>query len=122
VQHKSPAFQLDPGDWLCSENIRAMTPAQEGAYIRLLCYAWLNDYSLPADERALAKLSRLGRSWVKNRAEILKNFEEIDGRLVNDWLLQERAKQEKRRAKLSQKPTGREVRECLRKLAEGSDR
>ena len=37
---KSPAFQFYPNDWLSSPRITMMSPAEEGAYIRLLCYDW----------------------------------------------------------------------------------
>ena len=37
---RPPAFQFYPNDWLSSPTILLMTPAQEGAYIRLLCYCW----------------------------------------------------------------------------------
>jgi hypothetical protein len=35
---KRPAFQFYPSDWLASMAIMLMTPAEEGAYVRLLCH------------------------------------------------------------------------------------
>ena len=53
---RSPAFQFYPNDWLSSQNITLMTPAEEGAYIRLLCYAWADpDCSIPNDDEILAR-------------------------------------------------------------------
>ena len=101
---KSPAFQFYPSDWLSSTNITLMTPAQEGAYIRLLCHAWNDpDCSIPDDDAALAVLTRLFEGWFDGGSAIVrKNFEphpEIPGRLVNARLLLERKKQDAWREK-----------------------
>ncbi len=91
---KSPAFQFYPDSWLSSMDITLMTPAEEGAYIRLLCHAWMSsDCGLPADSRALQTLSRLGSAWSKSEVTIKAKFREEDGRLYNDRLLAERRKQ-----------------------------
>lgn len=95
----SPAFQFYPGDWLSSPHVTLMTPEQEGAYIRLLCYAWADpDCSIPDDDEILAKLSRLGEGWFKGGSSVVRKcFEphpEIAGKLVNLRLLKERKKQE----------------------------
>jgi uncharacterized protein YdaU (DUF1376 family) len=92
---KSPAFQFYPGSWLSSTDIGLMTPAEEGAYIRLLCHAWLQpDCGVQNDDCSLAILSRLGRSWPKSSAKIKAKFIERDGRLFNKRLLAERLKQQ----------------------------
>lgn len=101
---KSPAFQFYVNDWLSSPKIMLMTPAEEGAYIRLLCYAWSDpDCSLPDDDEELSALSRLGEGWFKGgSSKVRKCFEphpEIPGRLVNQRLLEEREKQEEWREK-----------------------
>lgn len=101
---KSPAFQFYANEWLSSTKIALMTPAQEGAYIRLLCHAWNDpDCSIPDSDEELAALSRLGEGWFKDGStKIRKCFEphpEIPGRLVNLRLLEERAKQETWREK-----------------------
>jgi len=91
---KSPAFQFYPDAWLSSLDITLMTPSEEGAYLRLLCHAWLSpDCGLPADSNALKSLSRLGVSWTKSEGRIRAKFREQDGRLYNDRLLAERTKQ-----------------------------
>jgi hypothetical protein len=92
---KPPAFQLYANDWLSSLHINLMTPAQEGAYIRLLCYAWADsDCSLPDDDAVLAQLSRLGEGWLKGGSSILRQcfvpHPEHPARLVNLKLLEVR--------------------------------
>ncbi len=97
---KSPAFQFYPDSWLSSTDIHLMSPAEEGAYIRLLCHSWLQpDCGLPADDDSLAALSRLGKTWPRSADKIRSKFEERDGRIYNARLLEERAKQAKWREK-----------------------
>ena len=94
MSRKSPAFQFYPDSWLSSTDICLMSPSEEGAYIRLLCHAWLQpDCGLPADDESLAQLSRLGRAWKSSRPRIICKFNEIDGRIFNHRLLVEREKQ-----------------------------
>lgn len=99
MRKSSPAFQFYPGDWLSSTKIALMTPAQEGAYLRLLCHAWNDpDCSIPDDDNQLAILSRLGEDWFKGGSQMVKVcFEPSphqNGRLVNLRLLKEKQKQE----------------------------
>jgi len=72
-----------------------MTPAQEGAYIRLLAHAWNSyDCAIPDDDRALAVLSRLGAEWESSKEIVRSCFRQAkDGRLVNERLLAEKQKQ-----------------------------
>ncbi len=89
---KAPAFMLYCGDWLSSTTILLMTPAEEGAYIRLLCHAWMAlDCGLPAGDEELSVLSRLGAEWTKSAPKIRANFYEREGRIFNERLLKERA-------------------------------
>jgi len=101
---KSPAFQFYPGDWLSSEKIMLMTPAEEGAYIRLLAIAWgSEDCGLPDDDKQLAILSRLGEGWLKGGSRVVRQcFYSENGRLYNARLLKERKKQEAWRKKSSE--------------------
>ena len=98
---KSPAFSIYVNDWLGSTSIQLMTPAQEGAYFRLLCHAWSDPHcSLPDDDHALAVLSRLGDEW-HNGASVLirKCFEthpKVENRIHNLRLSEERKTQRKR--------------------------
>ena len=81
-KEKSPAFQFYPADWLSSTAISLMTPAEEGAYLRLLCHAWMDPMcSLPDDDAQLAILSRLGPHWKHASLKIRAKFEVVDGRL-----------------------------------------
>lgn len=89
---KSPAFQFYPNDWLSSPQIMLMTPAQEGAYIRLLAIAWMNDdCGLPSDIDQLAALSRIDRVAI---ALVMQCFKKVGERYYNERLLEERKKQE----------------------------
>lgn len=95
-KEKAPAFQFYPGDWLSSTKITLMTPAEEGAYIRLLCHAWQDPKcSLPDDDELLAFLSRLGPEWYNGAGERVKKcFKRTKGkRLYNERLKKEREKQ-----------------------------
>ena len=69
-----PSFSFYPNDWLGSQAVARMTPAQEGAYIRLLCYCWNDpDCSLPDDDDTLATLSRLGNEgWLEGGSTVVK--------------------------------------------------
>lgn len=94
MKGKFPAFQFYPDAWLSSTAVSLMTPAEEGAYIRLLCHAWQSDdCGLPDDDEALASLSRLGKKWIKSAHRIRPKFEKIGGRLFNNRLIEERQKQ-----------------------------
>lgn len=72
-----------------------MTPAEEGAYIRLLAYQWQDKTgTLPADLERLGNMSRLGRTGVEhmlNRCSgVFVKFEGSEGRVYNkrlylDW-------------------------------------
>jgi uncharacterized protein YdaU (DUF1376 family) len=94
--NRSPAFQFYPGDWLSSSRITLMTPAEEGAYIRLLAYCWdSEDCTLPDDDEQLAKLSRLGEQWLSYApgANAVRNCFEVHpskkSRLINKRLFAE---------------------------------
>lgn len=105
--NKSPAFQFYPNDWLSSPRIAMMTPAQEGAYIRLLAYAWNDpDCGIPDDDKVLAHLSRLGDGWFDGGSLLVKgcfsHHPTVPGKLVNFRLLSEREKQVKWREKSSE--------------------
>jgi uncharacterized protein YdaU (DUF1376 family) len=93
---KPPAFQFYVNDWLGSANIMLMTPAEEGAYIRLLAIAWgSDDCGLPDDDKELSVLSRLGEGWFNGTStKLRKCFIQKGTRLYNKRLLEERKKQE----------------------------
>jgi len=102
--NRAPAFQFYPADWLSSPKVTTMTPGEEGAYIRLLCYAWADpDCTIPDDDEVLAKLSRLGEAGFNGGSTSLRKCFEAhpkkSGRLFNARLLEERKKQEAWRKK-----------------------
>jgi uncharacterized protein YdaU (DUF1376 family) len=80
-----------------------MTPAEEGAYIRLLAIAWgSDDCGLPDDDNKLAVLSRLNEGWFNGGSRLVREcFFSVDGRLYNQRLLDEHKKQEIWREKSS---------------------
>jgi uncharacterized protein YdaU (DUF1376 family) len=91
LKKKSQATYLILIDlWLGSSSINAMTPAEEGAYLRLLLMAAKSgDGSLPDDDYELARMSRLGDLWSKkprgsaitSGERIRQRFSVADGRL-----------------------------------------
>jgi len=59
-----------------------MTPAEEGAYIRLLAYSWNDpDCSLPDDDEELSRLSRLGEGWFNGSGKKVRDCFEKSARL-----------------------------------------
>ena len=88
-------------DWLSSTTIAAMTPAEEGAYIRLLAHAWNDpDCTLPDNDALLARLSRLGADWDQGAGKVLRAVftpdPERPGRLFNRRQREVRAEQNRR--------------------------
>lgn len=93
---KAPAYQFYPADWLSSGSVILMTPAEEGAYIRLLAYDWMGD-GIVDDDTVLATLSRLGEGWLKGGSNNVRKcfipHPEKPGFLTNPRLQKEREKQ-----------------------------
>jgi uncharacterized protein YdaU (DUF1376 family) len=87
-----PYFRFYTNDWLGSQAIATMTPAEEGAYIRLLAFAWNSqDCGLPDDDDKLAAISRLGADWHKGSGQVVRRcFFQQNGKLFNAKLLGER--------------------------------
>jgi hypothetical protein len=73
--------------WLASTAINAMAIEQEGAFWRLLLFAWMDkDFpcSLANDDEELAQLSKLGDRWATLGRRVKAMFDvREDGRLVN---------------------------------------
>ena len=77
-----PYFKFYPNDWLGSQNIELMTPAEEGGYIHLLARAWNScDCSIPDNDEILATLSRLNGGWKDSSKKIRDRFVSKDGKL-----------------------------------------
>ena len=51
----SPAFQFYPKDYLTSEHVARMSLDEQGAYVRLLCHAWLEG-SIPSNKKDIARM------------------------------------------------------------------
>ena len=99
MRKHSPAFQFYPNDWLASTNINLMTPAEEGAYIRLLAYMWNDpDCTLPNNIDELIRLSRLNEKDRGDIRVVIKCLQPFPNhpieKLYNERLFLERKKQE----------------------------
>ena len=90
AQNKSPAFQLYVNDWLGSKTITLMTPAEEGAFIRLLAYSWDDeDCGLPDDDKKLLTLSRLtsdDRGAIATLRDLFIPHPRVAGKIINQKL------------------------------------
>jgi uncharacterized protein YdaU (DUF1376 family) len=91
---RKPAFQFYPADYLSSARVCMMTLEEEGAYMRLLCYCWIQGH-LPADPEKLARL--IGKGGSTTLATVVAAmFKKDPGnaeRLIHDRLEEERVKQ-----------------------------
>jgi len=102
---KSPAFQFYARDYLADENVMFMELEEEGAYVRLMAFCWLEG-SIPSDLQLLARLckidpERMARLW----PALEPCFEEHPGdpsRLVHPRLEREREKQADHRERMSE--------------------
>jgi len=94
----SPAFSFYPKDFVSSPKVQAMTPAEIGSYVLLLCAAWVGDPQgyLPEDDELLRRITRMSPDeWRVARPLIMACFEcDGDGRVYNKRLLRERRRQE----------------------------
>jgi len=91
---KSPAFQFYPDEWLTDREVAMMTPEQEGGYIRLVCFCWLdNDISLPDDDEQLSVLARLNKGGLKLVKAKFKQHPTKEGFLTHARLQKEYKKQ-----------------------------
>ena len=102
--NQPPAFQWYAKDHLADTRILLMTPAEEGAYVRLLSHCWGDPFcTLPDDDQQLAILSRLGEGWFSGSSEKIRACFEKDprrpGRIFSPKLRAERKKQASWRAK-----------------------
>lgn len=96
-------FPFFAKDWLSSPARMAMTPAQRGAYIDLLAFAWGNGDAEPCldpNPVILAPLSGLGRDWKRLSPLVLAQFEERDGLLYNAKLSQVWTDQQTKHSKM----------------------
>lgn len=81
--NKPETFPLNIHDWLGSKHIAAMTPAEEGAYLRLLCYQFDDSRCrLPDDDEILATLSRLNQDWDNGSGEKIRKCFKKEGNFI----------------------------------------
>lgn len=96
---RPPSFQFYPRDLLTSRTVLAMIPAARGAYLFLLCHAWLSDVpgTLPDDRSILAALAGMtADEWREVEDQVLTGFVHTDGGYVQTRLRMERGAQRKR--------------------------
>ena len=104
-QQPPPAFQFYPKDYLSSRAVSCMTLEERGAYVNLLCHAWLSDDpgTLPDDPKILAALSGLGEAWPGHALAIAQAFIGHDGKWIQGRMKAERQAQIERRNSLSRR-------------------
>lgn len=99
IKRKSPAFQFYPEAYLSDINTTIMTPEQEGHYIRLLCFCWLEG-SIPSQVDEIKRLLKEVSTPVEQTLEpVLKCFKKDPKnktKLTHKRLELERSKQQKR--------------------------
>ncbi len=101
---KSPAFSFYPADYL--SDTQHMTPAEQGAYMRLLATGWrgiagLPQCFLPTDDARLARIVGMtDTEWREARFTVLELFQidEEQGAYCHGRLLKELARQNERSA------------------------
>lgn len=83
-----PAFPLWTDAYLADTG--HLTTLEHGAYLLLLMTAWRSGYSLPDDDRALARYARLSRGqWQRIAPTIRAFFTLREGRLISPRMLDE---------------------------------
>lgn len=97
----SPAFQFYPKEFLCDANVAAMSAAELGVYIKLICICW-GDESLPSDPVKLARIVGLSLKHFNHLwPAVVPCFRLVDDRYRHPRLDKEREKQAIHRAKRS---------------------
>lgn len=84
--NRDPSFPMYARDYLCDERVMGLTLEQQGARIRLLCYAWIADPvgTLPDDDVMLARLSGLDDRWTTVGERVKALFTRTaEGRLLD---------------------------------------
>lgn len=96
----TPAFQFYPADWLSNARVAMATLEEEGAYIRLLCFAWREGF-IPSDPKRCASL--IGKGATEDLARVVQgwfNQHPTDStKMVHSRLEREREKQDRWREK-----------------------
>ncbi|MEY5098073.1 MAG: hypothetical protein RJA36_792 [Pseudomonadota bacterium] len=104
---KDPAFLFYAGTWMTSDEVSCLTLEQQGAYVRLLCFAWLHG-SIPASEVEIRGLLGLlsasdevfARVWSPMLSRCWVRLPGTPGRLINQRLEHERAERHRKAAEM----------------------
>ena len=88
---KDPAFLFYATTWLQSAEVNSMSLEQQGAYVRLLCFAWLHG-SIPADREEIRGLIGMAsasdeafeRVWSSRLCQRWVAMPGTPGRLINE--------------------------------------
>ncbi len=90
---KPPYFPFYPNDFSADGKVEAMSTTEVGAYILLLCKAWMEEPpgTLPVDDRVLARWARMDpERWAEVRRVVLSPFvASSDGRLHQKRMIAE---------------------------------
>ena len=99
AKDRPPSFQFYPRDFISDPAVQTMTVEQQGAYFRLLCFAWLQPRQgwLRDDDAQLSLLSGLNGTWTQNRPSIERAFVVRKGWWIQRRMVRERKKQKNRR-------------------------
>ncbi len=85
-----PYFPFYPADWISSPRNMCLTLAQQGAYMRLLCFCWSSgDCSLPGDPERLRALSTLDEHLFTDVQQMFVPHPTKKGFVTNSRLYQE---------------------------------
>lgn len=106
---RAPYFKFYIDDFLSSDDVRAMSVAEIGAYVLLLCTAWGQEppATLPDDDTRLARWAQMTpEEWAKSRPAVLAPWRPAgNGRLVSPRLKREH--EEMQRASRAKQEAGR---------------
>lgn len=106
ARDRAPSFQFYPRDFISDPAVMAMTLAERGAYITLLCAAWESDEPgvLPGDDALLSRLTQVPPGqWRKVRDAVARAFDTTSrpGHWVQRRMVTVRAEQVERFARAS---------------------
>lgn len=89
-----PWFKLDAADYLACDKVARLKTIQEGAYLRLMCYAWLDcDCGITDNLDELAQMTGLGEQNVNVCSTLVRlcwiKHPTVKGKLINPRLYAE---------------------------------
>lgn len=94
VPPRNDPFRINPLDWLTGQELSTYEPEVCGAMLLLLALSWSReDCSVPDDELALSRITRLRDRWAVHRETVLSAFPPhptLAGRRANADLLAQR--------------------------------